>query len=245
MRTAQVDPRTVAREIPGLLKEVFPQLTPGIVAHFNDGSRILYVDRVSPGLLAASRLQRSMLFELAYAVGESLLLGAPSIDWDHCFALAVKRQSVYFDAQPPGQLGKADAAIAEIVGRNLARNLGDWSRTRQQPLVIRPNIPGFEWVSSGQGDFSLGRTLIEVKNTVKRFSAADYRQVAIYWLLNYASAIEGRGEGWHDFILFNARSGEQVSMTYDAFLKVISSGRTKVEILQRFQTLVGNRNDQR
>lgn len=31
----QIDPRTVAREIPGVLNEVFPQLTPGIVAHFN------------------------------------------------------------------------------------------------------------------------------------------------------------------------------------------------------------------
>lgn len=245
MQIAQVDPRTVARDIPGLLKEVFPQLTPGIVAHFNNGARTLRVDHVPQDLLAASRLQRSMLFELSYTVGESLLRGAPSIDWDHCFAEALKRQSVYFDAQPAGQLGQADKVIAETVGRNLWRNLGDWSRTRHEPLVIRPAIPGFEWVSSGQGDFSLGRTLIEVKNTVKRFSAADYRQVAIYWLLSYASAIEGRDEEWHDFILFNARSGEQVSMTYDAFLKVISSGRTKVEILQLFQTLVGNRNDQR
>jgi len=245
MRTAQVDPRTVARDIPGLLKEVFPQLTPGIVAHFNDGARTVYVDRVAPDLLVASRLQRSMLFELGYTVGEHLLLGSPSIDWDHCFAEAKKRQSVYFDAQPPGPLGQADKAIAETVGRNLWRNLKDWSRARNEPLVVRPRIPGYEWVSSGQGDFSLGRTLLEVKNTVKRFSAADYRQVAIYWLLSYASAIEGRGEEWHDFILFNARSGEQVAMTYDAFLKVISSGRTKVEILQLFQTLVGNRNDQR
>lgn len=245
MRTAQVDPRTVARDIPGLLKEVFPQLTPGIVAHFNDSSRIQHVDFVTADLLALSRLQRSMLFELGYTVGESLLRGAASIDWEWCFAEAQKRQSVYFDAQPPGQLSHADKTIAETVGRNLARSLSDWSRTRLQPLVIRPAIPGFEWVASGHGDFSLGHTLIEVKNTVKRFSAADYRQVAIYWLLSYASAIEGRGEEWHDFILFNARSGEHVVMTYDAFLKVISSGRTKVEILQIFQSLVGSRNEQR
>jgi len=245
MRTAHVDPRTVARDIPGLLTEVFPQLTPGIVAHFNDGARPLYVDRVAPDLLAASRLQRSMLFELGYTVGEHLLLGSQSIDWDYCFAEALKRQSVYFDARLPEQLGQADKVIAETVGRNLWRSLSDWSRARNELLVVRPRIPGFQWVSSGQGDFSLGRTLIEVKNTAKRFSAADYRQVAIYWLLSYASAIEGRGEEWYDFILFNARSGEQVSMTYDAFLNVISSGRTKVEILQLFQTLVGNRNDQR
>ena len=186
-----------------------------------------------------------MLFELSYTVGESLLLGAPSIDWDYCFAEALKRQSVYFDAQLPMQLDQADKLIAETVGRNLWRNLSDWSDIRHESLIIRPAIPGFEWVSNGQGDFALGSTLIEVKNTVKRFSAADYRQVAIYWLLSYASAIEGRGEEWQEFILFNARSGEEVSMTYDAFLKVISSGRTKVEILQHFQALVGNRNEQR
>lgn len=245
MRTAQVDPRTVARDIPGLLKEVFPQLTPGIVAHFNHGACTLSVDHVPQDLIAASRLQRSMLFELSYTVGESLLLGTPAIDWDQCFAEALKRQSVYFDAQLPGQLCRADKVIAETVGRNLWRSLSDWSRMRNEPLVIRPVIPGFEWISNGQGDFSLGSTLIEIKNTVKRFSSADYRQVAIYWLLSYASAIEGRGEEWQDLILFNARSGEQVSMTYDAFLKVISSGRTKVEILQHFQALVGNRNEQR
>lgn len=245
MRTAQIDPRTVARDIPGLLKEVFPQLTPGIVAHFNHGALTQSVDYVPKNLLVASRLQRSMLFELSYTVGESLLLGAPSIDWDHCFAEALKRQSVYFDAQLPRQLDEPDKLIAETVGRNLWRNLSDWRNKSHEPLIIRPAIPGFEWVSNGQGDFSLGNTLIEVKNTVKRFSAADYRQVAIYWLLSYASAIEGRGEEWQDFILFNARSGEQVSMTYDSFLKVISSGRTKVEILQHFQALVGNRNEQR
>ena len=53
---AQVDPRTVARDIPGILKEVFPQLTPGIVAHFNDGAHSLHVDHVPQDLLAASRL---------------------------------------------------------------------------------------------------------------------------------------------------------------------------------------------
>ena len=31
----QIDPRTVARNIPGIFDEIFPQLTPGIVMHFN------------------------------------------------------------------------------------------------------------------------------------------------------------------------------------------------------------------
>ena len=89
--------------------------------------------------------------------------------------------------------------------------------------------------------FSLGRTLIEVKCTAKRFSSSDYRQVAIYWLLSFAAAVEGRGEEWQDFVLLNPRSGQTVSMRFDAFLAVISSGRTKVDILQLFQSLVGSR----
>lgn len=31
----QFDPRTVARDIPGVFDEVFPQLTPGVVAYLN------------------------------------------------------------------------------------------------------------------------------------------------------------------------------------------------------------------
>ena len=108
-------------------------------------------------------------------------------------------------------------------------------------IVLRPRIPGFEWISSGNGDFSIGHTLIEVKCAAKRFSSADYRQVAIYWLLSYAAAIEGRGEEWKHFVLLNPRNGEKVSMSYESFLAVISSGRTKVDILQLFQSLVGTR----
>lgn len=102
-------------------------------------------------------------------------------------------------------------------------------------------VPGLEWIGSGYGDFSLGRTLVEVKCTAKRFSAADYRQVAIYWILSYAAAVESRGEEWQDFILLNSRSGQMVTMKFDTFLSVLSSGRTKVDILQLFQSLVGSR----
>ncbi len=82
---------------------------------------------------------------------------------------------------------------------------------------------------------------MEVKCAAKRFSSADYRQVAIYWLLSFAAAVEGHGEEWRNFILLNPRSGEMVKMTFDAFLSIISSGRTKVDILQLFLSLVGSR----
>ena len=237
----QIDPRTVAREIPGLLDKVFPQLTPGIVAHFNTLARECPIRQIPQDLLARSRLQRAMLFELGYAVGEQLLQGAQDIDWGNCFKEAVRRQRVYFDAQLPERLEPQDQTVAEIVGSNLSRILTDMSSVRAQKLVIGPHIPGLEWIASGSGDFSLGQTLVEVKCTVRRFSAADYRQVAIYWMLSYAAAIESRGDEWQDFIVLNPRSGQMVTMKFDAFLSVLSGGRTKVDILQLFHSLVSSR----
>lgn len=236
----QIDPRTVARDIPGIFDEVFPQLTPGIVAHFNANASKLEIQPLPLALLSQSQLQRAMLFELGYAVAERLLTGA-TIDWSECSAIALKRQRVYFDAKLPAQFDACDQELAEIVGRNLSTALVGMSKEASLPVVMHPHIPGMEWISNGHGDFSLGRTLIEVKCTAKRFSASDYRQVAIYWLLSYAANIEGRDEQWRDFILLNPRRGEKVSMLFDDFLSAISSGRTKVDILQLFQSLVGSR----
>ena len=236
----QIDPRTVARDIPGIFDEVFPQLTPGIVTHFNSGAMKLQVKPLPPDLLSQSKLQRAMLFELGYSVGEQLLVGS-EIDWQKCFDTTLNRQRVFFDVKLPVQFDTADLKIAEIVGRNLATALQRMSREIHVPIVLYPRIPGLEWISSGYGDFALGHTLVEVKCTAKRFSASDYRQVAIYWLLSYAADIEGRGEEWRDFVLLNPRRGEKVTMRFDDFLSVISSGRTKVDIFQLFQSLVGSR----
>ncbi|WP_322999262.1 hypothetical protein [Castellaniella sp.] len=237
----QIDPRTVAREIPGVLDEVFPQLTPGIVAHFNASSSRLLIQQISPDMLAESRLQRAMLFELGYTVGECLLQGAVAIDWDYCFQETLRRQRVYFDAKLPEDLSTADQKIAEIVGLNIAKILSNISQKRKLELVIKPPISGLEWVGNGYGDFSIGRTLVEVKCIAKNFSAADYRQVAIYWILSYAADIEGRGSEWRDFILLNPRNGQMVKMGFDSFISVLSGGRTKIDMLKIFQSLVGSR----
>lgn len=237
----QFDPRTVAREIPGVFDEVFPQLTPGIVAHLNNSAITIPVEPLRQELLLLSTLQRAMLFELGYTVGERILEGDTSINWPSCFAETLRRQRAYYDAKLPDQLAKGDQYLAETVGRNLANAMTEMSSASGRPVVIRPRIPGLEWIANGYGDFALGSTLIEVKCTAKRFSSADYRQVAIYWLLSYAASIEGNGAEWLDFVLFNPRSGEKVSMKFDGFLSVISSGRTKVDILQLFLSLVGSR----
>lgn len=235
-----IDPRTVARDIPGIFDEIFPQLTPGVVTHFNLQAEMVAIRTVPATSLVASKLQRAMLFELAYTVTENIIRNE-AIDWQACFNITLERQRKYFDAKPPEQLDEADKVVAELVGRNLADTLLQMSDSCGVPLVMQPHIPGLEWIGSGIGDFALGDCLIEVKSTAKRFSSADYRQVAIYWLLSYAAAIEGRGTEWREFVLFNPRSGARVRLGFDHFLSVISSGRMKVDILLLFQALVGSR----
>lgn len=237
----QFDPRTVAREIPGVFDEVFPQLTPGIVTHLNNSAFNVPIQPLKQELLAQSTLQRAMLFELGYTVGERILEGDVSINWPRCFAETLRRQRAYFDAKLPDELAEWDQSLAETVGWNLANAMTEMSRESEHPIITRPRVPGLEWIAGGYGDFALGSTLVEVKCTARRFSSADYRQVAIYWLLSYAASIEGRGAEWQDFVLLNPRSGKKVTMKFDTFLSIISSGRTKVDILQLFLSLVGSR----
>jgi hypothetical protein len=236
----QIDPRSVAREIPGILDEIFPQLTPGIVAHFNSQASKFEVRELPPALLSNSKLQRAMLFELGYTVAERIMTGG-AYDWTECVDATLQRQRAFYDAKLPDEIEPADLTLAEIVAQNLTTRLQAMGQQQNLPIVLRPPIPGLEWIASGQGDFAIGSTLIEVKCAAKRFSAADYRQVAIYWLLSFAAAVESKGHEWQDFVLLNPRRGEQVSMRFDSLLSTISSGRTKIDILQVFQSLVGSR----
>ena len=86
----QADPRTVARDIPGIFDEMFPQLTPGIVAHFNSHADVVKVESIAPATLLASKLQRAMLFELGFSAGEALIEHG-AIDWENCLKTAVDR----------------------------------------------------------------------------------------------------------------------------------------------------------
>mgnify|MGYP006909081847 CR=1 FL=1 len=234
------DPRTVAREIPGLFDAVFPRLTPGVVSSFNRDGHQSECEQVSAEDVASCVLQRAMLFELGFAVGETLL-SAQTVVWDNCVARAVERQRRYFDAQIPDSIATHDREIAERVGRNLATMLKDIGIAKQGRIVTAPVVPGYQWIASGQGDFATGKTLVEVKCTAKNFSAADYRQLTMYWLLSYAAAIEGNGHEWTDGILLNPRSGWYVVLRFDEFLRIISPGRTKVDVLERFTSMLGTR----
>ena len=91
MRKLLHDPRTIARDVPGLFDAVFPQLTSSVVTHFNRRRVASEVTPVAHALIAQSKLQKAMLFELGVAAGE-MLLGANVIDWDECKRVALARQ---------------------------------------------------------------------------------------------------------------------------------------------------------
>ncbi|MCU4526604.1 hypothetical protein KTI57_08350 [Acinetobacter pittii] len=236
----QYDPRTVARNMPGIFDEIFPQLTPGLVAHFNSYSEDVS-EPIPLTLIKNTNLQAAMLFELGYSAGEQLIeFGA--IDWEKCFHSAVQRQKLFYDAVTPSYIADVDKEIAEKVGENIANTLRKLSSDLKKDIELSPIIPGLEWISTSRGDFSIGSTLIEIKCTNRRFSAADYRQISIYWLLSYAGSLESRTQEWEDVILLNPRLGSLVKFNFNSFINIISSGRTKLEILQLFISIIGTRN---
>jgi hypothetical protein len=236
------DPRTVARDIPGVFDSIFPQLTPGVVAHFNRTAVAAPVERIASELIQRSRLQKAMLFELGVAVGEKLL-SSKTIDWGEIVAVAVLRQRRHFDAEIPREISDIDRDIALRVGSNMASMISGLAKTHSGGcVVVAPPIPGFQWIASGTGDASVGNTLIEVKCSNRNFSASDYRQIVMYWLLSFAASIESGGEEWDEGVLLNPRSASYVIFKFGALLNVISAGLAKVEIIQLFASMIGTRN---
>jgi hypothetical protein len=241
MRRSRIhDPRTVAREIPGVFDSIFPQLTPGVVAHFNRDHVAAEVEPIRNELVQQSSLQKAMLFELACAAAESLV-AKRQIDWDECIVVAVERQRQYFDAEIPNGITDVDMIIVEMVAQNIQSMLEAIARARGSVVLMSPAVPGFQWVSSGEGDFSIADTLIEVKCSRKNFSASDYRQLVMYWLLSYASSMERGSVEWTRGVLLNPRLAKYVELDFNHFLHVISAGRTKVEILQLFTAMIDSR----
>lgn len=236
----QFDPRTVARDIPGIFDVVFPQLTPGVVAHFNREASYIEATPVDSALLHASTLQAAMLAELGFVMAERQLLGELR-DWDLGLQTAVDRQKRHYDAVIPAALTLEDKAAALA----LAESLGEMIQAISDDIGCAPNlgpsVPGFEWIATGVGDFEVGSSLIEVKFGSRNFSSADYRQVVIYWLLGYLHSLEASSPVWKEFILLNPRLGRSVRVDFKPFVSFISAGRTTVEIAQVFAELIGTR----
>ncbi|MCA6111944.1 hypothetical protein [Bradyrhizobium cenepequi] len=244
MRISVNDPRTIARDIPGIFDVLFPQLAQGVVASFN--RRALSLDGCTPvsqDLVDASKVQRAMLFEVAVAAGEQLIGGNRAINWDSCLSTALARQREHFDAQLPQTLANADKQVALQVAENLVAMLAyiQAAGGGGQNLIHAPRIPGYQWVASGVGDFSIGTMLIEVKCTNRRFSSPDYRQILMYWLLSYCAAIEGTGVEWSEGILLNPRLNLLVRLSFNEIIGVVGAGRSKVELIELFSSSLGTR----
>ena len=235
------DPRTVARDIPGIVDVMFPQLTAGAVVHLNQRMRrVAGVEPVPAELVDSSKLAKAMLFEIAVARGQQLLIKRVSTDWNDCLRVAVERQSRHFDARLPESLDDIDLEVADWVGKNLARMMDVLcDRNPNAELLQNPHIAGYEWISSSEGDFAIGKSIIEVKCTAKRFGAADYRQVLMYWLLSYVDSIEQGSDEWSHCILVNPRLNQIVEIAFDDIIDIAAAGRTKIEILELFSVIVG------
>ncbi len=235
------DPRTVARDIPGVLDVLFPRLTGGLVAALN---RTMFTfDEISPlsgEQVAESHLHKAMLFELSMAHAERNLRGEELPGWDEVLSVAVERQRRHFDAKVPDQLEQIDMDLAEHAANNLVfmlRRIQEHYENAE--LLISPVIAGLGWISSGYGDFSLGRMLIEVKHTDRNFMARDFRQVLMYWLLNYSWSIERGEDVWTDCILLNPRRNSALHFKFDDLLHSASASSNRVELLELLRSVVG------
>lgn len=240
-RLPVADPRTVARDIPGICELIFPQLTTGLVAQLNRRRySVVGVEAIPTEMVDACSVMPSMLFELAVARGQQILTGRTEVDWVECLSIAANRQKRHFDANIPDGLGDVEMAVAEWVGGNLA-GLLEHLRAEHEgaELVHSPAILGYQWISSSEGDFALGDRLVEVKCTKDNFRSADFRQVLMYWLLSYAASIERDGMEWERCILLNPRRNHVLEISFDEVIGLSGGGRSKVEVLEMFAFVVG------
>lgn len=241
------DPRTVARDIPGVLDILFPRLTGGLVNALN--AKTVSFPDISPipaDMIDESRLQKAMMFELSMARAESELRGGPVASWGECLAVASKRQRRHFDARIPEQLEPHDILVAEHAARNLVAMLNKVQATRPSATLEHgPLIPGLGWVASGTGDFAIGSMLIEVKHTARSFGAGDFRQVLMYWLLRYARAVENDNEIWSEILLLNPRRNAALVVNYDHLLRSASALSNRVELVELLRSVVAQDFDRR
>ncbi len=246
-RLPRRDPRTVARDIPGVLDVLFPRLTGGLVASLNKGMFTFQnINAIPDELIEKSRLQKAMVFELAVARAEGLLRGDIVPDWSEYFRAAWQRQSRHYDARIPDGLNQWDIAIADHAAQNLIAMLT--SVQAQRPgiqLEHSPLIPGLGWVASGNGDFALGSMLIEIKHTDRNFGSGDFRQVLMYWLLKYARSVENDGDVWSEILLLNPRRNAGLLIDYDYLLRSASAHLNRVELVELLRSAVSKEVDRR
>lgn len=241
------DPRTVARDIPGVLDLLFPRLGSGLVSTLNKEMFTFgQLSPISKELIEQSKVQKAMLFELSMVRVESLLKRSQPMSWEDCLAVAATRQRRHFDARIPEKLLEIDIQIASQAADNLFACLKDFQALRPEAQIVHaPLIPGLGWISSGNGDFALGLTLIEVKHIERNFGANDFRQVLMYWLLKYAKSLEDDSDVWEDVILLNPRRNIALRCSFDYLLKTASADSNQVELVELLRSAVSQEFDRR
>jgi hypothetical protein len=198
------------------------------------------VEPLSDDLVHESGLHRAMLFELSVARAERILLGEEEPNWDEVLDVAVVRQRQHFDAKIPEQLEQRDKDLASHAAYNLVTMLHIIQEKHSgSELRIAPPIPGLGWISSGFGDFSLGKRLIEVKHTDRNFMARDFRQVLMYWLLQYSASIERGADVWTECMFLNPRRNSGLLFNFDKVLHSASASLSRVELLELLRSIVG------
>lgn len=235
------DPRTIARDIPGIVDVLFPQLIPGIVASLNaSAEEIRTVKALDDSDIARSTLNAAMLFELGQARAEQIL-NQEEMNWTACLNLASSRQNRFYDAVTPSSLRDIDIEIAEHVASNTVTSLEALkSRYNDKKITISPRIAGMHWVSPSYADYATTSCLIEVKCTQKGFGASDYRQILLYWLLSLASSFEMNTEIWQRGILLNPRKNSLIIFSFHELSALLSGGKSVIELIEQLQALLAD-----
>lgn len=237
----------MARDIPGVLDVLFPRLTGGLVASLNKQmfsfEGIVAVPEV---MIEQTHLEKAMVFELSVARAEGILRGDEVADWGEYLQSASQRQQQHYDARIPESVSELDIAIAEHAAGNLVFMLNSVRAQRAgMALEQNPVIPGLGWVASGNGDFALGSTLIEVKHSERNFGSGDFRQVMMYWLLKYARSIENNGDVWSEILFLNPRRNAALILNYDNLLQSASARLNRVELIELLRSAVSQEIERR
>ncbi|MBE5158593.1 hypothetical protein HJ044_14735 [Vibrio parahaemolyticus] len=227
----------MARDIPGISEILFPGLVPGIVAGLNQTwMELENIDAVSEIALSKMSLSPAMFYEIACARAECLLKGEELIEVDYV-DVALKRQSRFFDAQMPSQLTDEDRVLIQLVANNLVSGLRELAEGKE--ITISPPIAGLEWISSSQGDFCFDGCLVEVKCTNKNFSAGDYRQILLYWLLNFTYSLSNPDMlSWKYGVIFNPRKNKYVQVNFEDLHRLVAGGRNVIETVELLQNTI-------
>jgi len=241
LRLPTKDPRTIARDIPGISDLLFPQLLPTFVMQINhDAITLPNCKPIDEQVMQRSSTSASMLFEVAYVRAEQMLKNE-DLDWEKSINTAVARQSKFFDAKLIDNLTISEKSIIDQTATNLFNSLHYIQASKDiNPIMASPKIFGYQWVAEGNGDFSIGKTLIEVKCSSKNFSSSDYRQILMYWLLSMTHSLKSEDCEWKYGILLNPRLNKMIEFKFSELIKLISAGRNKLELLEIFSHIISD-----